>query len=114
MAYGKMRWFGSDISRFDFYLAAGAGITDDGTGRGLTGSGGFGMKIYIGQWFGLRLDVRDHVLSQENPRREPDCERYRDHRRFQRVPPVFGLAPWGVGREPSLPCRGSWSKWRWC
>jgi outer membrane beta-barrel protein len=65
MAYGKMRWFGSDISRFDFYLAAGAGITDDGTGRGLTGSGGFGMKIYIGKWFGLRLDVRDHVLSQE-------------------------------------------------
>ena len=45
--------------------AAGAGVTDDGTGRGLTGSVGFGMKIYIGQWFGLRLDVRDHVLSQE-------------------------------------------------
>jgi outer membrane beta-barrel protein len=65
MAYGKMRWFGAGISRFDFYLAAGAGVTDDGTGRGLTGSGGFGMKIYIGKWFGLRLDVRDHVLSQE-------------------------------------------------
>jgi outer membrane beta-barrel protein len=65
LAYGKMRWFGADISRFDFFLAAGAGVTDDGTGRGLTGSAGFGLKIYLGKWFGLRLDVRDHVLSQE-------------------------------------------------
>ncbi len=65
MAYGKMRWLGAGISRFDFYLAAGAGVTDDGSGRGLTGSGGFGMKIYIGKWFGLRLDVRDHILQEE-------------------------------------------------
>jgi outer membrane beta-barrel protein len=65
MAYGKMRWFGAGITRFDFYLAAGAGVTDDGSGRGLTGSGGFGMKIYIGKWFGVRLDVRDHILQQE-------------------------------------------------
>src|SRR5258707_1387080 len=65
MAYGKMRWLGDGITRFDFYLAAGAGVTDDGSGRGLTGSGGFGLKIYIGKWFGLRLDVRDHILQQE-------------------------------------------------
>jgi outer membrane beta-barrel protein len=65
MAYGKMRWFGAGISRFDFYLAAGAGVTDDGTGRGLTGSGGLGMKIYLAQWFGLRFDVRDHVHRAE-------------------------------------------------
>jgi outer membrane beta-barrel protein len=65
IAYGKMRWFGDGISRFDFFLAGGAGITDDGTGRGLTGSAGFGLKIYIGKWFGLRLDVRDHILEQQ-------------------------------------------------
>jgi outer membrane beta-barrel protein len=65
MAYGKMRWFGSGITRFDFYLAAGAGVTDDGSGRGLTGSGGFGLKIYIGKWFGVRLDVRDHILQEQ-------------------------------------------------
>jgi outer membrane beta-barrel protein len=65
LAYGKMRWFGAGISRFDFYVAAGAGVTDDGTGRGLTGSAGFGLKIYIGKWFGLRFDVRDHILEQE-------------------------------------------------
>src|SRR5579859_5013166 len=52
MAYGKMRWFG-------------AGISHDGSGRGLTGSGGFGLKIYIGKWFGIRLDVRDHILQEE-------------------------------------------------
>jgi outer membrane beta-barrel protein len=60
-----MRWFGAGISRFDFYVAAGAGVTDDGTGRGLTGSGGLGMKIYLAQWFGLRFDVRDHVHRAE-------------------------------------------------
>jgi outer membrane beta-barrel protein len=65
LGYGKIRWLGDGISRFDFYLAAGAGITDDGSGRGLTGSGGFGLKIYVGQWLGIRLDVRDHVLTQE-------------------------------------------------
>src|SRR5260221_13563250 len=65
MAYGKMRWFGAGISRFDFYLAAGAGVTGDGPGRGLTGSGGFGLKIYRGKWFGLRLDFRDHALDAE-------------------------------------------------
>src|SRR5258708_10655347 len=65
MAYGKMRWFGAGITRFDFYLAAGAGVTDDGTGRGLTGSGGVGMKIYIGKWVGLRPPVRDHLLIPE-------------------------------------------------
>jgi len=65
LAYGKVRWFGAGITRFDFYLAAGAGVTDDGTGRGLTGSAGFGLKIYVGKWFAVRLDVRDHVLSQE-------------------------------------------------
>jgi outer membrane beta-barrel protein len=65
LAYGKMRWLGAGITRFDFFVAAGAGVTDDGTGRGLTGSAGFGLKIYIGQWFGIRFDVRDHVLSQQ-------------------------------------------------
>lgn len=65
LAYGKIRWFGSGISRFDLYLAAGAGITDDGTGRGLTGSGGLGFQIYLTKWLGFRVDVRDHVLQQQ-------------------------------------------------
>ena len=65
LAYGKVRWFGGKISRFDFYLAAGGGLTDNQTARGLTFSGGFGMKMYFGSWFALRIDVRDQILQQE-------------------------------------------------
>jgi outer membrane beta-barrel protein len=65
LAYGKMRWFGGTISRFDFFLAVGGGVTDNQTARGLTFSGGFGLKLYFGEWFAIRIDVRDQVLQQE-------------------------------------------------
>ena len=65
LAYGKVRWLGGTIGRFDFYLAVGGGVTDNQTARGLTFSGGFGMKFYFGEWFALRLDIRDQVLQQE-------------------------------------------------
>lgn len=63
-AYGKLRWFGSGIGRFDFNFALGAGVTDDSTSRGVTGSFGFGTKLYFGKWFAIRADLRDHVLRQ--------------------------------------------------
>ncbi len=65
IAYGKVRWFGSSISRFDFYLSLGGGITDNQTARGLTFSGGIGFKFFAGEWFAFRIDVRDQVLQQE-------------------------------------------------
>lgn len=61
LAYGKVRWLGGAIGRFDFYLALGGGASVEPGDRGLTGSGGFGMKFYLTQWLALRLDVRDHV-----------------------------------------------------
>lgn len=64
IAYGKLRWMGSGISRFDLNLAAGAGVTVDGTSRGVTGSAGLGAKLFFGSWFALRLDARDHVLEE--------------------------------------------------
>jgi outer membrane beta-barrel protein len=64
-AYGKLRWFSGSISRFDIYLALGGGVTDNQTAEGLTISAGLGMKVFFGEWFALRMDVRDHVLSQE-------------------------------------------------
>jgi len=64
-AYGKLRWLGGGISRFDFNLALGAGVTDDTTSIGVTGSAGIGTKWYFGHWFALRFDVRDHVLQQQ-------------------------------------------------
>ena len=63
-AYGKLRWFGGGISRFDFNLALGAGVTDDTTARGVTGSAGLGAKLFFGKWFALRWDARDHVLEE--------------------------------------------------
>jgi outer membrane beta-barrel protein len=63
-AYGKLRWMGGGISRFDFNVALGAGVTDDSTARGLTGSAGIGTKMYFGQWFALRFDARDHILRE--------------------------------------------------
>jgi outer membrane beta-barrel protein len=63
-AYGKLRWMGGGISHFDFNFALGAGATDDSTSLGLTGSAGFGSKLYFGKWFALRADLRDHVLNE--------------------------------------------------
>lgn len=65
LAYGKMRWFGGRISRFDFYLAGGAGVTDNQTATGLTFNAGIGLKFLFGDWFAMRFDVRDSILSQE-------------------------------------------------
>lgn len=65
LAYGKLRWFGSRISRFDFNLALGGGITDNRSARGLTGSAGFGLKFYPTSYLAVRLDLRDQLLSQE-------------------------------------------------
>jgi outer membrane beta-barrel protein len=65
LAYGKVRWMGGGISRFDFYLSLGAGATVEPGDLGLTGSGGFGMKFYFTEWLALRLDVRDHVRAQQ-------------------------------------------------
>jgi len=64
LAYGKLRWFGDGISRFDLNLAFGAGVTDDSTSRGATASAGLGMKFYLGKWFAIRFDARDHVLRE--------------------------------------------------
>lgn len=63
-AYGKLRWMGGGISRFDFNAAFGAGVTDDSSSRGITGSFGLGSKLYFGKWFALRVDIRDHIMRQ--------------------------------------------------
>ena len=65
LAYGKVRWFSGGISRFDVHLAVGGGVTDSQTAEGLTLSGGVGFKFFLAEWLALRMDVRDHVLSQE-------------------------------------------------
>jgi outer membrane beta-barrel protein len=65
LAYGKLRWFSSAISRFDLYLAFGGGVTDNQSAQGLTGSFGLGLKLFFGEWFAVRIDIRDQLLQQE-------------------------------------------------
>lgn len=65
LAYGKLRWFSASISRFDLYLAFGGGVTDNQTASGLTGSFGLGFKMFFGEWFAVRVDIRDQLLQQE-------------------------------------------------
>ncbi len=65
LAYGKVRWMGGGISRYDFFLALGGGATVQPGDKGLTGSGGFGMKFYLTEWLALRWDVRDLVHQQK-------------------------------------------------
>lgn len=64
LAYGKVRWLGGGISRYDFYVSLGGGATVKPGDKGLTGSGGFGMKFYLTEWLALRWDVRD-LIHQE-------------------------------------------------
>jgi outer membrane beta-barrel protein len=67
LAYGKVRWFGGPIGRFDLYLALGAGAADEAGSSSVVASGGFGMKFHLAQWMLLRLDIRDHVHSVRAP-----------------------------------------------
>jgi outer membrane beta-barrel protein len=65
LAYGKVRWMGGAIGRYDFYLSLGGGATVEPGDLGLTGSAGFGMKFYLTEWLALRLDVRDAIHEQK-------------------------------------------------
>jgi outer membrane beta-barrel protein len=65
LAYGKVRWLGGAIGRFDFNIALGGGATVEPGALGLTGSFGFGMKFYFNEWLALRLETRDLVHSQQ-------------------------------------------------
>jgi len=67
LAYGKVRWFGGPIGRFDFYLSLGAGAADEDGTSSVAASGGFGMKFHLAQWMLLRLDIRDNVHALRAP-----------------------------------------------
>ena len=66
LAYGKVRWLGGGIGRFDFHIALGAGAID-APGERVAGSAGVGMKFYLTEWLDFRLDFRDLVHGQRAP-----------------------------------------------
>lgn len=65
LAYGKVRWMGGAIGRYDFSVALGGGATVEPGDLGVTGSAGFGFKFYFNEWLALRLDARDIIHSQQ-------------------------------------------------
>jgi outer membrane beta-barrel protein len=65
LAYGKVRWMGGAIGRFDFYLNLGGGATVEPGDLGVTGSFGIGLKFYLTEWLALRFDTRDFVHAQQ-------------------------------------------------
>jgi outer membrane beta-barrel protein len=67
LAYGKVRWFGGPIGRFDFYVSLGAGAADEDGTSSVAASGGFGMKFHLAQWLLMRLDIRDNVHALRAP-----------------------------------------------
>lgn len=68
LAYGKVRWMGGAIGRYDFHVALGAGAAVEPGERGLAGSAGLGMKFYLNEWLALRFDVRDHIRQMQRER----------------------------------------------
>jgi outer membrane beta-barrel protein len=64
IAHAKMR-FGGDITHFDFYVTAGAGVVDSVLSSHTAANGGFGLKFFLGRAFAFRMDVRDHVFQQQ-------------------------------------------------
>ncbi len=68
LAYGKVRWLGGAIGRFDFHVNLGAGAAVEPGERGLTGSAGFGMNFYFTEWLALRVDARDYIRQMKRQR----------------------------------------------
>jgi len=64
LAHAKMR-FGGSITHFDFFLVAGGGVVDSVLSSGIAGTGGFGLKFFLGKAFAFRVDVRDSVFQQQ-------------------------------------------------
>jgi outer membrane beta-barrel protein len=62
--YGKLR-FGGTIIHFDLHADAGVGVVDSSTSRGAAGVLGFGIKLFMGQSWAIRIDARDRTFRQE-------------------------------------------------
>lgn len=61
--YGKISWFESAVSQFDFYLTAGGGQVQTKNVLGQTNTsaiytGGMGMGLWVNSWLTSRVEVR--------------------------------------------------------
>ena len=61
----KLKLSDTRILHGDLALVAGGGRTFHDSVQGIAGQLGLALRIYLGSHFGLRLDARDFILSQE-------------------------------------------------
>jgi outer membrane beta-barrel protein len=61
----KLKLSETRILHGDLALVAGGGRTFHDSVQGIAGQVGLALRIYLGSHLGLRLDVRDFILSQE-------------------------------------------------
>jgi len=61
----KFKFDEETILPADIFLVGGAGRTFHDSVQGLTWEVGVGMHLYLGQYFDLRIDVRDFIVAQE-------------------------------------------------
>ena len=62
--YGKLR-LGGSVVHFDLHADIGVGVIDSKTSRGASGVIGFGMRLFMGQAWAIRLDARNRTFRQE-------------------------------------------------
>jgi outer membrane beta-barrel protein len=56
--YGKVSWFESAVSQFDFYITAGGGQVELNSGNSPIFTGGIGMGMWVNSWLTSRVEVR--------------------------------------------------------
>jgi outer membrane beta-barrel protein len=61
--YGKLR-LGGSVVHFDLHGDLGVGVIDSSTSRGAAGVVGFGIKLFMGQAWAFRIDLRDRTFRQ--------------------------------------------------
>lgn len=61
----KFKFSEEGIYPADIFLVGGVGRTFHDSVQGLTWEAGVGMRLYLGKYFDLRLDLRDFIVPQE-------------------------------------------------
>ena len=61
----KFKFSEEGIYPADIFIVGGVGRTFHDTVQGLTWEAGVGMRLFLGKYFDLRLDVRDFIVPQE-------------------------------------------------
>jgi outer membrane beta-barrel protein len=65
--YGKFSIFSKKIFHFDIFITAGAGLIQNKITNKFAFNVGGGGKIYINDWFAVRLDFRNYTVQEDKP-----------------------------------------------